>query len=78
MSNFNGKFIEKLTSKSKIYLLVIAILSIILCIYDLKWLIPTILLIVSLAIYTIFDQNRKVNEIENHLEELTTDVNSAT
>ena len=78
MSNFNGKFIEKLTSKSRIYLLVIAILSIILCIYDLRWLIPTIVLVVSLAIYAIFDQNRKVNEIENHLEELTTDVNSAT
>lgn len=78
MSNFNGKFIEKLTSKSKIYLLVIAILSIILCIYDIRWIIPAIILIVALGVYAALEQNRKVNEIENHLEELTTDVNSAT
>ena len=78
MSSFNGKFIKKLTSKTKIYLFIIAILSIILCVYDLRWIIPAIILIVALAIYAVFDQNRKVNEIENHLEELTTDVNSAT
>ncbi|MGN1298369.1 MAG: DHH family phosphoesterase [Candidatus Scatovivens sp.] len=78
MSSFNVKFIKKLTSKSKIYLLIISILSIILCIYDLKWIIPSILLIISLGVYATLDQSRKVNEIENHLEELTTDVNSAT
>ena len=78
MSSFNGKFIEKLTSKAKIYLLVIILLSIILCVYDIRWLIPVSALVISLVIYSIFDQNRKVNEIENHLEELTTDVNSAT
>ena len=78
MSSFNGKFIKKIISKAKIHLLVIAILSIILCIYDLKWIMPTLILMVSLIIYTNLDENKKVNEIENHLEELTTDVNSAT
>ena len=78
MSNFNGKIIEKLTSKVRIYLLIIIILSIILCMYDLRWIIPTIILVIGLIIYSIFDQNRKATEIESHLEELTTDVNSAT
>ena len=78
MSNFNGKIIEKLTSKVRIYLLIIIVLSIILCMYDLRWIIPTTILVIGLIIYSIFDQNRKVNEIESHLEELTTDVNSAT
>ena len=62
MSNFNGKIIEKLTSKVRIYLLIIIILSIILCMYDLRWIIPTIILVIGLIIYSIFDQNRKVTE----------------
>ena len=78
MSSFNVKIIKKLTSKVKIYLLIIMILSAILCIYDLRWLIPAIIWIIGLIVYSILDQNKKVNEIENHLEELTTDVNSAT
>ena len=78
MSSSNGKFIKQLTSKTKIYLFIIAILSIILCIYDIRWIMPSIVLVVALAIYAVFDQNRKVNEIETHLEEITTDVNSAT
>ena len=43
MSSFNVKIIKKLTSKVKIYLLIIMILSAILCIYDLRWLIPAII-----------------------------------
>ena len=63
MSSFNGKFIEKLTSKAKIYLLVIILLSIILCVYDIRWLIPVSALVIGLVIYSIFDQNRKVSPL---------------
>ena len=61
MSSFNGKIIKKLTSKVKIYLLIIMILSAILCIYDLRWLIPAIMWIIGLIVYSILDQNKKVN-----------------
>ena len=58
MSNFNGKIIEKLTSKAKIYLLIIIALSLILCVYDLRWIIPASILVIGLIIYSIIDQNR--------------------
>lgn len=78
MSSFNGKIIKQLTSSVKIYLLVIIILCVILCIYDLMWLIPSILLVIALFIYDLLYKNKQANKIESHLEELTTDVNSAT
>ena len=53
--------------------------GVLLTIYNLRnGLICVTLLVIGLIIYSIFDQNRKATEIESHLEELTTDVNSAT
>ena len=41
MPNSNGKILDKLTIKSGLHLTVIAILLIILCTYDLRWIFPS-------------------------------------
>ena len=52
--NKNKKAIEKLTSRVKIYLVIIALLFILICTYDLIWIIPSILLYGLLLMYTIW------------------------
>jgi c-di-AMP phosphodiesterase-like protein len=77
MSDFNTNFIGKILSKVKIYLIIIIILSIFLCVYDIKWIIPAIVLNLLLIIYTFWENGRKKNELVNHIEELTMDVSTA-
>jgi c-di-AMP phosphodiesterase-like protein len=78
MPSTNGKILDKLTLKSGIHLAVILVLLVILCIYDLKWIIPSILIYAILVVYTIMDNSKKKNEIVNHIQELTSDMNTAT
>ena len=78
MPNSNGKILDKLTIKSGLHLTVIAILLIILCFYDLRWIAPSVMLFFALLFYSLVTQSKKKNEIVNHIEAITTDVNSAT
>ena len=77
MSDFNGSYIEKIISKVKIYLAIIAVLCVVLCIYDIRWIIPSIILMVAIIIYTLLENSKKKNELVNHIEEITMDVSSA-
>lgn len=77
MSDSNGNFIEKIVAKVKIYLVIIIILCILLCIYDWHWILPSIILIIVISVYTFFENGRKKNEIVSHIEEITMDVSSA-
>ena len=76
MPSSNGKILDKLTVKSGIHLLVIAILLIILCSYDLRWILPSILLFMSLVFYTIITQSKKKSQLVDHIEAIASDVNS--
>ena len=78
MPNSNGKILDKLTIKSGLHLTVIAILLTILCYYDLRWIAPSFMLFFALLFYSLVTQSKKKNEIVNHIESITTDVNSAT
>ena len=78
MPSSNGKILDKLTIKSGLHLTVIAILLMILCFYDLRWIAPSFMLFFALLFYSLITQSKKKNEIENHIEAITTDVNSAT
>jgi len=78
MPNQNGKMLDKLTTKNILYLLIIGALFIILCIYDLRWVIPSIILYAGVLIYSVWNSSRKKSEIVSHIEEITADVNSAT
>lgn len=76
MPNSNGKILDKLTIKGWLYLAVIAILMIALCVYDLRWLVPSIALFSALIFYSVVSSSKKKNEIVSHIESITSDVNS--
>lgn len=75
MSN-EKKTIEKLTSRVKIYLVIIALLFILICTYDIKWIIPSVILYILIIIYTIWSNAKKKTEIESHIEEVAWGMNS--
>ena len=77
MSDINSNFAQKILSKVKIYLIIIMVLSVILCIYDIKWIIPLIIANILIIVYTLWENTRKKNELVNHIEELTMDVSTA-
>ena len=77
MSNTNSKILDKLTSKNIIYILVIGFLCIALCIYDLSWIIPSIVLYMMVIAYTFWVTGKKKNEIEKHIKDVTSDVDTA-
>lgn len=75
MSN-EKKTIEKLTSRVKIYLVIIALLFILICTYDIKWIIPSVIFYILIIIYTIWSNTKKKTEIESHIEEVAWGMNS--
>ena len=77
MSDLNTNFAQKILSKVKIYLIIIIVLSIILCIYDLRWIFPAVTLDILIVVYTLWENTRKKNELVNHIEEITMDVSTA-
>jgi len=77
MSNYNIKALEKIESKTKIYLIIIAILLIMLCIHDIVFIIPSIILYVLIIAYTIWVYNKRKGELSSYITELTFSVDSA-
>ena len=76
MPNSNGKILDKLTRRSWPYLIVVAILMIILCIYDLRWLVPSVILLAILILNSYISRSKNKDEIVSHIESITSDVNS--
>lgn len=77
MPNTNRKMLDNLTTKSILYILIIAVLAIALCVYDLRWIIPSIFIFTFTVIYTIWISGKKKTEIENHIQNITSDISSA-
>ena len=77
MSNYNIKALEKIESKTKIYLIIIAILLIMLCMHDIVFIIPSIILYVLIIAYTIWVYNKRKGELSSYINELTFSVDSA-
>ena len=71
------KIIEKLASRVKIYLFVIALLLVVICVLDAAFIVPSIVFYVLLIIYTAWVNTKKKTEIESHIEEVTWGANSA-
>ncbi len=78
MPNSNNNFSEGLLSKVIVHLVIIATLLVIICFYDTRWIIPSIIIFLIIVIYSAIDKSKKRIELVNHIQELTTDVNSAT
>ena len=67
--NKDGMF-DNLVSKTKIYLIIIAILFIIICVYNNKIILPGIIIYVLILAYTRWAENKRTTEISNHVQEL--------
>mgnify|MGYP004536230993 CR=1 FL=1 len=77
MSNYNIKALEKIESKTKIYLIIIALVLLVLCINNVLFIIPSIILYVGIILYTIWVYNKRKSELSSYINELTYSVDSA-
>ena len=77
MSNYNIKTLQKIESKTKIYLVIIAIVLIVLCINNINYIIPSCIIYAGIIFYTIWDYNKRKGEISSYINELTFTVDSA-
>lgn len=69
--------LDKLISRTKIYLVVITIILVILCVVEPKAIIPSILAYIAIFVYTIWSNNKRKTEISEHINELTVSVDKA-
>lgn len=76
MPNRNRKIIENIISKTKIYMVIIALLMITLAIYDVRTIIPCIIVFGVVLAYTIIVDKKRKAEISKHIHELIGDVDS--
>lgn len=76
MSDKTKKTFESIFTKKRIYLVVIAILLIILCIQNIYFIIPSILLYSALLVYTFWTNNKNKTEFDKHIQELTFNVDT--
>ena len=77
MSNNNKRIIEKIESKTKIYLAIIAILLIILCMYEDALILPSVIIYTILLGYTFWINNKRIGELSKHIQALTINVDTA-
>ena len=77
MSNYNIKALEKVESKTKIYLIIIALLLITICMNNFVLIIPAIIFYVGIIAYTIWVYNKRKGELSSYINELTFSVDSA-
>lgn len=77
MSNNNINFLKNIETKTKVYLVVIAIILILLCINTSAYILPSIILYILVITYTLWVYNKRKYEISSYINELTLNVDSA-
>lgn len=73
-NNNNIKIFDGLVSKTKAYLVIIAILLIVLCCYEVRLIIPAIIVYCLILIYTNWTNKKRTAELSEHIKELTINV----
>lgn len=68
---------DRIISRTKIYLIIIAVILLILCIIQPLAIIPSIIAFVLIVIYTIWTNQKRKAEISEHINELTLDIDKA-
>ncbi len=74
MGKSNNKFFDKLVSRTKIYLVIIAILLIIICVLKPVLIIPAVLVYAFIIAYTYFINQKRIEEVSEHIKDLTLNV----
>ena len=70
------KKFERLISRTKIYLVIIAILLIILCVNDTSYIVPSIVIFALTLIYSLWINNKRKDEISKHIQDIAVNVDS--
>ena len=65
-----------LVSRTKIYLVIIAILLIMLCVKDNTFIVPSICIYALIVIYSLWTNNKRIDEISKHIQDVTFNVDS--
>ena len=73
----NKMNLDKLVSRTKVYLVIIAIILIILSVIEHRAIMPSMLVYILIVIYTIWSNNKRQSEISEHINELTLNVDKA-
>ncbi len=71
MPSENKKIFERLISKTKIYLIIIAILLIIICSFNINYILPSILVYTLILLYAYWSNNKRKSELKEHIRDLT-------
>ncbi len=69
--NNNIKFFDKLVSKTKVYLVIIAILLIAICFYEHRFIMPAILIFTLIVMYAYWINNKRKVELSDHIKDLS-------
>lgn len=69
--NNNIKVFDKLVSKTKVYLVIIAILLIAICFYEHRFIMPAILIFVLIVMYAYWTNNKRKVELSDHIKDLS-------
>ena len=69
--NHSKKVLKKIISKTKIYLAIIAILLVIICVYNPVFIVPGIIIYILLVIYAYWTNNKRQEELTEHIKNLT-------
>ncbi len=76
MPNNTKKTLDTILTKTRIYLVVIAIVLIVLCVQNVVFIIPSIIVYGLLLAYTFWTNNKNKNELDKHIQEITFNVDS--
>lgn len=77
MQNSNKRAFEIINSKTKIYLVIIAILLTVICYFEIAFIMPAVILFGLICFYAVWTNNKRKAEISEHIRELTINVDSA-
>lgn len=72
----DNKSFQRLVSRTKIYLAIIAILLIMLCIQNPMYIVPSIIIYALIIIYSVWTNSKRIDEISKHIQDLTLNVDS--
>lgn len=67
----NKKIFEKIISKTKIYLIIIAILMILICVHNINYIIPSVIIYGIIIVYAYWTNNKGQEELTEHIKNLT-------
>ncbi len=71
MPNNSKKIWERVTSKTKIYLVIIAILLIIICVLNINYTMPAVIVYMLILVYAYFSNKKRKTELSEQLQDLT-------